>query len=59
MDAISAAQTKKGWQLIHRCTRCGAQRANRITFDTLQPDDLDAVIRLMQPSRDRKTGGRR
>jgi DNA-directed RNA polymerase subunit RPC12/RpoP len=47
MDAIAVIRTKKGWQLVHRCRRCGARRVNRVAFETRQPDDLDAVIALM------------
>ena len=38
--------SKKGLQLVHRCLTCGAVRANRIASDTVQPDDLEALIRL-------------
>lgn len=38
---------KKGWVIVHRCTRCGAERRNRAALDDPgQPDDLDALIRL-------------
>jgi len=47
MDAVAIVRTKKGWQLIHRCRRCGKQRTNRSAVDTDQPDDIDAIIRLM------------
>jgi hypothetical protein len=36
----------KGWQIAHRCTRCGAQGRNRVAADTEQPDDVRAVARL-------------
>lgn len=36
----------KGWQVVHRCLRCGAARPNRVAADTVQPDDLDALARL-------------
>lgn len=36
----------KGWVLVHRCERCRLVRANRLAFDTTQPDDLDALARL-------------
>ena len=38
--------SNKGLQLVHRCTNCGVLRANRIASDTVQPDDLDALMRL-------------
>lgn len=37
----------KGWQIVHRCTACGVVRANRVTRDGNQPDDVDALIALM------------
>jgi len=33
---------KKGWQIVHKCKRCGAKKLNRIA-----PDDMDAVISFM------------
>jgi hypothetical protein len=36
----------KGLVVVHRCTRCGFVRPNRLATDTVQPDDLDAVLRL-------------
>ena len=38
--------SNKGLQLVHRCMACGVVRANRIASDTVQPDDLDALMRL-------------
>ena len=34
---------KKGYQIIHRCKKCGAEKTNRTA-----PDDMDAVIALMR-----------
>lgn len=36
----------KGWALVHRCVVCGARRINRLALDTVEPDDLDAVLQL-------------
>lgn len=47
MVAVAVTPTRKGWQLEHRCRRCGATKVNRVAVDTGQPDDLDAIIRLM------------
>lgn len=38
--------SKKGWQIIHCCLRCGSKRVNRIAENTVQPDEIDALIRL-------------
>lgn len=42
--------TAKGWQLIHKCSKCGAQSVNRVDFDSEQADDLAQVLRLMRGS---------
>jgi len=34
---------KKGWQIVHRCQTCGAEKANRVA-----PDDVDALINMMK-----------
>jgi hypothetical protein len=36
----------KGWQVVHRCVRCGTARANKVAVDTDQPDDIGALTRL-------------
>ena len=36
----------KGWQIVHRCERCGGRSVNRIAEDRLQPDDARAIARL-------------
>ena len=36
----------KGWQVVHRCERCGVRATNRIAEATVQPDDVSAVARL-------------
>jgi hypothetical protein len=33
----------KGYQLVHRCARCGAESVNRLATDTVQPDDWERV----------------
>ena len=38
-----AMHSKKGWQIIHRCLRCGAVKKNRIA-----PDDMEALIEMMR-----------
>jgi len=37
---------KKGWQVIHHCLRCGAEKANRVAADTAQPDDCEKIFNL-------------
>ena len=36
----------KGFQVVHRCLRCGKEQANRVAEDTIQPDDIEALIAL-------------
>lgn len=38
----------KGHVVVHRCVRCGFVRPNRIAAGPEQPDELEAIIRLMQ-----------
>jgi hypothetical protein len=37
----------KGYQIIHRCLTCGAERVNKAAMDTIQPDDIEALARIM------------
>ena len=30
--------SKKGWQIVHRCQKCGIEKVNRTATDTVQPD---------------------
>ena len=47
MRAVALAHRgKTGWQLVHRCERCGGHAANRIAQDTVQPDDVREIARL-------------
>lgn len=48
---------RKGWQLVHRCERCGATSANRVADGTRQPDNVAALAKLSveSPPGDRKS----
>jgi hypothetical protein len=36
-----------GWQLVHRCVRCGATRSNRTAEDDpRQPDSWDRIVEI-------------
>ena len=35
--------SKKGWQIIHRCQKCGTEKVNRIASD-----DMEALINMMK-----------
>jgi hypothetical protein len=53
MEPVGLRQTKKGWQVVHQCCRCGVVRVNRVAERTAQPDDVEALIRLMNGRRKR------
>ncbi len=36
----------KGFQIVHRCMRCRTVRLNKIATNTVQPDDIELLIRL-------------
>lgn len=40
--------TKKGYQITHQCERCGTKQVNKAAMNTLQADDLEKIIKLMQ-----------
>lgn len=47
MEPVGVKQKSgKGLQIIHRCTRCGVERSNRIARDRVQPDNLEALLAL-------------
>ena len=37
----------KGYQIIHRCLKCGEERVNKAAVDTVQPDDIEALTGIM------------
>ncbi|UNO47451.1 RNHCP domain-containing protein [Alicyclobacillus acidoterrestris] len=45
--------SKKGYQLVHRCLKCGHVSKNIVQQDVLvQPDDREAILRLMSHPED-------
>ena len=38
--------SRKGWQLVHRCEKCGAVTRNKMAENTLMPDRVDQLARL-------------
>ena len=40
----------KGYQIVHRCVKCGKEKINLIARDTVQSDDLLKILNLMQES---------
>ena len=39
--------SKKGFQIIHSCTKCGAIQKNKIAEDTEQEDNKEIIYKLM------------
>ena len=35
--------SKKGWQIVHRCQMCSAEKVNRVAAD-----DMDAILNMMK-----------
>lgn len=48
MRPIGIARAKKGWQIVHRCERCGIERRNRVAERTIAADDIDAIVSLLE-----------
>ena len=48
MEPVSAyPDPKKGYVIVHRCVKCGAERNNRAAHRAAtQPDDLSLIIAL-------------
>ena len=40
--------SKKGYQIVHVCCKCGATRANRVAVGTDMPDDFEVVLGLIK-----------
>ena len=41
------ADARRGWMVVHRCTRCRAVRRNKAALgDPAQPDRFDALLRV-------------
>lgn len=40
---------KRGWMIVHHCTRCGAIRRNRAALaDPRQPDEFEVMLLVME-----------
>lgn len=38
--------SKKGWQIRHKCERCGLERVNKVAENTVMPDDFNLLLKL-------------
>lgn len=43
--------SKKGWQILHQCVRCGVEKYNKVAVDDPQPDNWNQLILLTQPGK--------
>ncbi len=50
MPSEIVSHSKKGYQLVHVCLRCGKRQRNKIAENTIQPDDLEKLLEVMQRS---------
>lgn len=46
--------TKKGYQIVHRCSQCGHEARNVANLDDrIQPDSLDELLAIMRRAAER------
>ena|SRR3990167_3002764 len=38
--------SKKGWQIVHRCTKCHVEKLNKIVENDIQSDDWSKIIEI-------------
>lgn len=50
MEPVAVQQdARRGWMIVHRCTRCRAVRRNKAApDDPAQPDSFDALLLIMK-----------
>lgn len=39
--------SKKGYQIVHQCAKCGFERANVINRNSIQPDNFELILAIM------------
>jgi hypothetical protein len=44
------AKSGKGYQIIHRCQKCGILKVNRVADDLCQPDNENLILKLFHIS---------
>ena len=48
---------KKGYVIIHKCTKCGELRRNKAAAEaSVQPDDVDLIFDIMRRNAENGTG---
>jgi hypothetical protein len=50
MEPVNLLASRKGFQILHRCTRCGKRQPNIAALETDQ-DDFEALLELMKQGR--------
>jgi uncharacterized Zn finger protein len=48
MQPVELVSRRKGWQVVHRCTRCGKTQPNKVATATNQSDDIEALVGLFR-----------
>jgi hypothetical protein len=48
MVPVGLRYSKKGYQIVFRCCRCGSNGVNLVAENTQQPDDFNNLLSLMQ-----------
>jgi hypothetical protein len=48
MQPVELVSRRKGWQVVHRCTRCGKTQPNKVATATNQADDIDVLVGLFR-----------
>jgi len=38
----------KGLQIVHKCLQCAEERVNKIAENTVQPDDIEELVKLFR-----------
>jgi DNA-directed RNA polymerase subunit RPC12/RpoP len=42
--------SKKGYQIVHKCLKCSFVRVNKIAENTQMPDNFEIILKLMKNS---------
>ena len=48
MRPTGLVNKRKGWQVIHCCTRCGKVQPNKVAMGTVQADDFETILDMMR-----------
>jgi hypothetical protein len=48
MKPIELVRKRKGFQIVHRCTRCRKVQPNKVAAATVQSDDFEVILEMMR-----------